>query len=200
MRESCLEFAKGTISAFERPEVKNRSPEFLNEAQGHIDEQRGMWEKKSLAEQLDYVDKGLDFVIVGLPGGATTFVSNLLTLCGTRTGHEAVFHSTGKLKWEQIWASNIKGECSGFAYPYRKLLPQAFQAVTQVYSNNYNTFRIENVLDLVQKITKWPRASIISKLDTMGKGDKNYRGTPIKLTEDDLPRAVRELREFWGYE
>lgn len=219
-------FAKECTSSFLRKKSYNYSVEFLKEAQAFLDTKKEEWAKKTLPQQLDYINENLDFVIIGLPGGATTFTSNLLTKCNLNTGHEAVFNQGGEIRWQEIWASGLKGECSGFAYPFRNLLPdvvfytiirdpllvvnslvqihkhtplQAFQAVTQVYSNKANIFRVENIVDLVQILTKWPRQSIISKMALMEKKDRNVRQTPIKITEDDLPRAVKELRDFWGY-
>lgn len=180
------------------------------------------WEHKSLSQRIDYVNNNLDFVIMGLPGGGTTYVANLLTACKTPTGHEEVFHQSGKLM-----CPNNKGDCSGFVYPWRELitkptiytiirdpldtinsliqhhkktLQEACQLVTQVYQHRPNTFRLKNIASLVQRITNWPRPSIFRQIDFMDRKKRNYRGTPRRITNDDLPEAVKDLRAFWDYD
>ena len=221
------QFAKDLTSSFALAKPERHTPEFLTEAQGHITKQNQEWKQKNLKQKLEFINNNLDFVVMGLPGGGTTFVANLLSACKTKTGHEAVFHQSNTLKYDQIWAAGIKGDCSGFLYPWRKLLTtptvytivrdpldtinslvqrhnktfeEACQLVTQVYQHRPNTFRLQNIIDFVQIITHWPRPSIIRQIDLLGKGGRNYHGTLRKITHDDLPKAVQDLREYWDYD
>lgn len=81
---------------------------------------------------LSAVRENLDLLIVGTPGGGTAFVGRLLTACGRKCGHEAVFRPHGIIETQRLLSGDIRTEISGFAQQWLSLLPVSMDPVQLV--------------------------------------------------------------------